>query len=596
MEPKERLITFLFPQKNLCNEKEMYFRDELDNCVIGENSLSIPAYGQTSFDTYFNSFDYGVFRRATNIENVSFTLKLQGDLRVVISHCYVENDGKTKSTEKYLLHQTLFQSKEPTEISIDVSIANLPENGILYVELYSQKGGKFYGGHIDTTVPPINKKAKIGIVIPTFQRETFIKKNVQTLVKELPKDSFGIFVIDNGQTLCQDDVQGATLIPNKNLGGAGGFTRGIMELLKRNREYTHALLTDDDIRFHPEIFLRTLALVRYATNPKKIIIGSSMLLLNKPYLQHEMGSVWTGYHIHENHHQKDVRKLDTVLNNTIPQKADYCAWWFSCFSLSLPKKHGLPFPFFIKIDDVEYGMRLGCEFVFANGIGVWHESFDYKFSASLEYYTKRNELILNALHRPDLGILFHFYYLARCVTKQIVFQRYKTLDLVFKAFDDFLKGADAFMNTDALALNESLSERGEKMLSPAELKAQGFDLSRPFYQPQRKKSLLHRIIVSLTLNGYLLPAKREDYRITNLLYVSPNRFFRARTVVQYNPLTKMGFVTKQSRLVLIKTGFRLIGYFFKTLFKFRKAARSFRERFGDIVSEQAWKERLEIKE
>ena len=35
------------------------------------------------------------------------------------------------------------------------------------------------------------------------------------------------------------------LIQNKNVGGAGGFTRGIIEVLESTLPYTHVLLMDD---------------------------------------------------------------------------------------------------------------------------------------------------------------------------------------------------------------------------------------------------------------------------------------------------------------------------------------------------------------
>ena len=37
-----------------------------------------------------------------------------------------------------------------------------------------------------------------------------------------------------------------------------------------------------------------------------------------------------------------------------------------------------------------------------NGVAVWHESFESKYSASNEYYTVRNYLITSSIHRIGL--------------------------------------------------------------------------------------------------------------------------------------------------------------------------------------------------
>ena len=47
------------------------------------------------------------------------------------------------------------------------------------------------------------------------------------------------------------------LVPNRNCGGAGGFTRGMIEALK-DPGFTHVILMDDDIVLNPEVLTKTM--------------------------------------------------------------------------------------------------------------------------------------------------------------------------------------------------------------------------------------------------------------------------------------------------------------------------------------------------
>lgn len=591
MEKTRRLFTFLFPTSGGCEEKEMYYRDEETLSDLFDGELRFREGANLSFDTYFNVFDYAVYRDDTAINEIAYVLSLQGNLTLQLRLlCPAE---KKDEYQDILLSERDFSSPEKTEIRLPLSFSHLPEKGTIYLAISAHSDGAFFGGYIEAEAEPL-RSVKIGVAITTFKREAFVKRNVAAIMRDLPQEEFGVFVVDNGATLTQEDVPGAHLFPNKNLGGSGGFARGIYEIC-RNEAYTHILLTDDDISFESEIFRRTAAILRYATDPDRIILGASMLFLDKPYIQHEFGSRWNGRCVLSQNKKKDMRKRTSLLLNASAKPAQYTAWWFNCFSVSLPKRIGLPFPFFIKIDDVEYCLRANCKILLLNGIGVWHESFENKFSAILEYYSKRNELILNALLGKRHGMCTAFRILLRGVSKQLIFQHYFALDLVFKAFDDFLAGADTFGQTDPEKLHAELRPLGERYLSRQELEEQGFDLSRPFYTPQSFDSLGGVLKQIFTLNGHLLPAKKEDYRLIDLTKnVKPEYYYRARRVVQYNPITEKGFVTEQKRGVLFKTGFRLIRYFFKLLFRHPKAARSFRKAFPELISEEAWIKRFDL--
>lgn len=138
-----------------------------------------------------------------------------------------------------------------------------------------------------------------------------------------------------------------------NAGGAGGFTRGLIEVMKLNAGYTRVLFMDDDVEIFPESFYRTLALSDYLKEEyKDAFINGAMLDLYRKSDFLKPGSangLWV-----EAFHRGQELKYDNVLKiNQIPaeifndasRKVD-TAWWFHCFDISLAQKTVSRLPFF----------------------------------------------------------------------------------------------------------------------------------------------------------------------------------------------------------------------------------------------------------
>ena len=92
---------------------------------------------------------------------------------------------------------------------------------------------------------------------------------------------------------------------------------------------------------------------------------------------------------------------------------------------------------FIKGDDIEYGLRGIKTLIVINGIGVWHENFNYKYIGQYEYFSKRNELIVNSRFPRKKGLMANFIKYVKGVSKALVEQRYFTIDLIDRAYMDF---------------------------------------------------------------------------------------------------------------------------------------------------------------
>ena len=100
-----------------------------------------------------------------------------------------------------------------------------------------------------------------------------------------------VYVVDQGADTVDSrdgfaavrDALGSALryLRQPNLGGAGGFTRGIFEAVRNETaEGTNLLLMDDDVRLEPDTVLRVRALADRAD--QTVIVGGQMLNLLHP--------------------------------------------------------------------------------------------------------------------------------------------------------------------------------------------------------------------------------------------------------------------------------------------------------------------------
>lgn len=540
--------------------------------------------GSIALDTYFNSFSESVFKSKTSIEKAFAFCQVEGAVRVEVYSSKRFGDG---------VYDRLVCRKDDEDSQRRVvEVPFSPSDGCIVwckITALSDKVTLFGGGYGTRQTP--QRSVNLAVVICTFKREDYVKRNVRELCDFAKRngEKIKVYVIDNGRTLTCDDVPGATLFANKNTGGSGGFARGMIEAYKAG-EHTHVLLMDDDISFDPEIVARTMRFLEYSTS-QNAAVGGGMLREDNPEILYELGGCWDGDRLRGFYSDLDLSKKANLLFDK-SGSPDYCAWWYCCMPIEVISRHGLPLPLFIKNDDVEYGMR--CKelcWTFLNGVGVFHSPFEAKYNASLEYYIRRNELISNCYTTKRSGAKF-FFKLVRCVGIQLVQQRYFAIPYSMKGYDDFLKGANYLASVDAEKLNAELAKGMPKVYTKAELEAMGYDLSDVYKSKPRNEFLQ-----TITLNGYLIPKcfgsnKTRQVRILDSTDCPPRDFFMTRKTLQYNPLSETGFFTQERFWQVVKAGFMLVGKAFEMLAKYGRAKKSFLKMQKRLTSFESWQSRL----
>ena len=562
-----RLQSVIIPDKEQCSE--LYFR----------GSLTLAARDILTFDTYFNSFSYTKYREYTTVKEVCFSCKFSGRARVEL--CVFDGKERIVCGGEF---------SEGAELSADLSA--LPEHGFLYPKITALTDVSFEYGEFRADCEP--QKISCCIAICTYKRESYVLKNT-ALLRDF-RFSFidRVFVIDNGNTLdcgaLSDDFIKA--LPNRNFGGSGGFTRGLIEAQEGG--FSHVILMDDDVEFHPETLEKmTVFTALLKQEYSRAHFGTAMLSRNVPCIQYELGGAdWNGRRVCKGKHNIDVRAPRELLANLTGNEIGYGAWWCFLLPVSDVKEYGLPYPFFIKIDDVEYGLRTckNTPIITMNGAAVRHDDFDNKFSMHLEYYNVRNQLVMNAAQniKPFRNALYRLF---AASFKQLVLYRYDCIPLILRAFEDFLAGVDFFLQCDEENLNREIMQNAPKPKPLADIpewdeKMRGM--------PRGKDNKILTPFAVLTFAGHLIPTfmLKKGTGAAPLSRAGAADALRRRAVVQYQLGGDTGILTERSVKKFAVCSIKVLGMAFRLMFSFGRARKSFRARKGEISSVEFWRRHL----
>lgn len=405
-----------------------------------------------SLDTYFNAFSCSKYLRWTCLTTACAALLLKGSFQISL---WANRAG---------INTLLASCEAEGDCTLPFDFSAETGQCRYWIQLEARgEGCRFTGGAYWANAERI--PTRLAVVICTYCREEFVLRNMDLFSEHLLTssgplaDRLEIFVIDNGRTLCGrfPERPGLHLIPNKNLGGSGGFTRGLLEVLARPGAFTHVLLMDDDVVLEPNAIEKTaqfLSLLRPEFSD--LHLAGGMLDLDRPYVQCEATARWRKGIVQPLKSGLDLSESAALTANETEEPAEYGGWWFLCMPVSVVREDNLPLPLFIKCDDAEYGLRNIRHITALNGVGLWHKGFAAKYAPWLDYYVNRNIMIVDAIHFPPgarrnirLVLLKKMLsYLALGIPEASVY--------VQEAVLDFLRGPSYFAETDLERRNREL--------------------------------------------------------------------------------------------------------------------------------------------
>lgn len=599
------LQNIIYPSIDTCTEELMYFRRNGNvEYAWCNDRIQISKYGMVEFDTYFNGFSVEKWHKYTCIKNVSLNIVIQGSVRVTVMR---KEKGMNGIITEFLDEQFCC-TEQPAAFSFRYDIESM--KGMLCFQLVGVKGKSyFYSGNYATAVEENQvHHVKIGLDICTYKRESYINNNLKILNDNFLNNEgsalhnqLEVFIADNAHTLdiAQMESEKIHIFPNKNVGGAGGFTRGMMEIKKVQGEknITHILVMDDDVSIEPEALYRTYTMLSCLKEEYAgAFIGGAMLRLDTKYIQTESGAIWNGGNLISLKQGLDLRELDACLYNDMEEKAQYNAWWYCAFPADVVSETNLPLPLFIRGDDVEYGLRNMKQLILMNGICVWHEPFENKYSSFIYYYILRNQLIDNSVHHMILPKKAFCKLLQRWVMDEVRLYRYKNAHLIMRGVEDFLRGVDWLYKQDGESLHKSVMSEGYKMQYLEELDA-SVQFTFPMWEEALRAvpatGLKARVITHFTVNGHYLSTKRA-YNIVPTIGAQQSSVYRTQMILNYDYPGRKGFVT-QKDVNEAKNCVKRLKKLCKRLGnEYDIITKSFEKEAVKLMTERFWKGYLEV--
>ncbi|MCM3534322.1 galactofuranosylgalactofuranosylrhamnosyl-N-acetylglucosaminyl-diphospho-decaprenol beta-1,5/1,6-galactofuranosyltransferase [Cellulosimicrobium aquatile] len=379
--------------------------------INGRFSMLVRPGRRISFATYFNAFPASYWRRWTVVESVRLTVATSGPGSVTV---YRSNARGVQQ------RVTSVQVSGDTTTDLDLSLAQFGDGGWYWFDLI---GGAepLLLSHAEWSVDAAaRREGTTSVGITTFNRADYCLETIRTVAEspEVREILDELIVVDQGTQRVRDqdgfpELEAEMgpqlkLVEQGNIGGSGGFSRGMYETLQSGKS-DYVILLDDDIVLEPESILRLVSFADFTRKPT--IVGGHMFDMYNRSVLHTFGEVVEPWRIQpglphadmENGHDFGSSGLRATpwLHRRVD--VDYNGWWMCLIPVEVIREIGLSLPVFIKWDDAEYGLRArahGYPTVSLPGAAVWHVSWADKddLVGWQAYFHERNRLITTLLY------------------------------------------------------------------------------------------------------------------------------------------------------------------------------------------------------
>lgn len=559
---------------------ELFYRG---SATVSGDALVIPQGETVSFDSHFNLFPHSKYVKYCGLTSLTLSLVAEGEYEIFFYHKSLSGSVTKLLTEKC-----------SGKAAVTLDLSRVPSDGYVFFELTAITDTVINSGRYESDVTP--RETKIGIVICTYKREEFVKRNLEIAISGIEKeaewkDRLHIFVIDNAKTLNLPQSEYYTVVQNKNLGGSGGFTRGIIEVCKSN-PFTHFLLMDDDILFTFKLLKRTYNLAACLTDEyKSASIGGNMLVLEQPTVQYECGGYFKSGRAFPQNRWVNLSLADNLIADERESRANFNAWWYVCMPVSSVEKYGLPFPFFVKGDDIEYGLRTIESLIVMNGLSVWHQSFEGKIAPAPCYYDSRNHTAVSAM-RFKKGRCYLAKLMTYRVLRKLSLGDYDCAEMMLRGYEDFFKGTAFFKSMDMEELNREIMQVKPTYMTKEELEEK-YGLEIPETSETKQHTGGSSKALGMIMQNFLPSCfmKKTPVVLTANEAAVSNAVWH-KTVIVYDCEKKQGYVCKYNRKRRRKLRQKMEKIFLKILFKYGKMHKQYSRHYLELCTEEEWNKRL----
>lgn len=437
------------PQAFSSPTKEAHVED-----FLSRFSTSVRSGERVSFGSYFNAFPASYWRRWTSVEKIRLHVRTQGTGSVIVYKSNARGSLQRVDTRRV---------EGISENFFELSLAPFGDGGWYWFDLVAGSeplvmlDAEWQGPAAE------GQPGSVTLQITTLNKTDFCLNNLRLLADsgEALEHVHEILIVDQGSQKVtdaegfaevRDSLQGKLRIINQsNLGGSGGFARGMFEAVENGSDYV--LLMDDDVVVEPESIIRLLTFADRCKTPT--IVGGHMFDLYNRTVLHTFGEVVNPYRFQPSLPNEEMILGHDFMSSNLRQTSwlhrrcdvDYNGWWMCLIPTKVIREIGLSLPLFIKWDDSEYGLRAkahGVPTVSLPGSAVWHVSWIDKddLVGWQAYFHARNRVVAALLHSPyEHGgrIVRESQYID---VKHLVSMQYATAHGRGWALEDILKGPE----------------------------------------------------------------------------------------------------------------------------------------------------------
>lgn len=435
------LQSLLWPEPGLCTERDLYVHLEGPAALaLSERRLEFCPGGNARFGTYCNLFNLGKWNKRCGLNDLALCLQGAGRFELTVFLALPDRSWERLVNEviQLLPGEPLTAPVRPPD--------GVADRGVVFFELTALGQGQLTRADWQTTQQPL-RHPDLMLSVTTFRREAAVARTVERfeafIADSALREHIHLTVVDNGQSADLTPSDTVSVVPNENLGGSGGFARGL--LAAQERGASHCLFMDDDASVHMEAIERTWMFLAYATDPATAVAGAVSNAQHRWQLW-ENGAIFD--HIcHPQHKGTDLRNLSEVLalehDSTATRPHNfYGGWWYFAFPVDAVRH--MPFPYFVRGDDVSFSLAHDFDIVTLNGVmSHQDEDFSVKETPLTVYLDLRSHLSHHlALPRMEIGRIGVVKIAARFYLRALLACHYETLEATALALEDTLAGPD----------------------------------------------------------------------------------------------------------------------------------------------------------
>jgi GT2 family glycosyltransferase len=541
--------------------------------------------GSLRLSTYFNSCSVERWRATTNIGAVGLRLEGRGTFEVDVVAVGARHRTRVAATHRV----------ELTGGALTLPVETTGDDVVLYPLLRCLSAdGVLTGGGYVTDAAPL-RDVRLAVSVTTFRREAYVRRLLEALGDAAKDDhvrwsDIHVVVVDNAAELdlaVPGDLQ-VTVVPSRNLGGAGGFARGLLHV-RREGWATHVAFMDDDITVEPASVARAHEWLSRAVDPTACLAGS-MLREEDPTLLFECGAGFDARHLHPFRGRGIDREMavpfELADNELDPSPVDFGGWWFFAFPVDLTADY--PFPLFLRGDDALFSLLYAKGRVQTmNGVAVWHQDFDYKNGPASFFYEARNLPLVSLLSDPRYGRSHLVRRVVHHVLRAAASMKYDSAERMLMGLEQFLAGSGRWEHIDHEARHAEVAQYTGERLGPLDEATATTD----GYGPRReRRDAVRNLLGWVTLGGHLLPAaaNRRGPVALKVQDREPAAAVGRHSLVYRYAVTGEGFVTTRDTRRFWRIAARLVKDVALVVLRFGRVARGFRRRYADLASESYW--------